>query len=317
MNRSLYSYLMFTLVSLAFLPGCLPRIERNKVRKIYANPQLKTYLNIDALAVTDPCPKIITIWIHGTRLFSRPFFPELFNNVPSFKQITTIPTKFKLRTLSDTLVQHNPDLFDPEHFYIFGWSGKLSFSARLEAARALFKELVNLLNYYEDTYCCIPQIRIITHSHGGNVALNLARVQKEHNLPLAIDELILLACPVQIETKELVNDPLFKKIVSLYSSLDLIQILDPQGLHHRRWPPYASFFSERRFPEHEKLMQAKIKMNKRAISHHEFISPLFLKHFSQVLTELESLKEEETALVNNKSYTHLISLEPPRNSRIS
>ena len=38
----------------------------------------------------------------------------------------------------------------------------------------------------------------------------------------------MMACPVQAKTMECIKDPMFKRIYSLYSSLDFVQILAPQ-----------------------------------------------------------------------------------------
>jgi len=58
----------------------------------------------------------------------------------------------------------------------------------------------------------VPKVTLISHSHGGNVALNLAAIAEKES-PLSIERLILLACPVQQETAALVDAPMFKKFM--------------------------------------------------------------------------------------------------------
>ncbi len=139
-------------------------------------------------------------------------------------------------------------------YYTFGWSGLLSQTSRRQEAVALYLALSQEIESYK-SQGLNPKIRIVCHSHGGNVALNLAGVHATLNnltptkpvtsksilkiaqeiLPdqqtllnqdLCIDELILLATPIQIETEEFVTSPIFKKILNVYSHNDIIQIID-------------------------------------------------------------------------------------------
>lgn len=64
-------------------------------------------------------------------------------------------------------------------FYVFGWSGLLSQNARREAALALFNAIVaekNALTDYlkKQNLNQTVEVKLFCHSHGGNVALNLA-----------------------------------------------------------------------------------------------------------------------------------------------
>lgn len=66
------------------------------------------------------------------------------------------------------------------YFYAFGWSGLLSQKDRMVEAVRLFNALCEELETLAHNGI-VPKIRIICHSHGGNVALNLAPI----NLVLA------------------------------------------------------------------------------------------------------------------------------------
>ncbi len=139
-------------------------------------------------------------------------------------------------------------------YYTFGWSGLLSQKARRQEAIAFYSSLSQEIAYY-NKQGLNPRIRIICHSHGGNIALNLAGIHAflnknifqetitntsvskiSQNISpeifanldpgLVIDELILLATPIQIETEEFCTSPLFKKILSFYSHTDIVQISD-------------------------------------------------------------------------------------------
>ena len=117
---------------------------------------------------------------------------------------------------------------------------------------------------------------LIAHSHGCNVALYLAELAKSGEFKdLVIDRLILLACPVQLATAHLVGSPIFKRVFSFYSTADLGQIIDPQGLYNEtkkiskdsKKPP---LFSQRLFDDSPNLVQARILMNRQSPGHMSF-----------------------------------------------
>jgi pimeloyl-ACP methyl ester carboxylesterase len=229
----------------------------------------------------EPNPTI-TIWIHGTRFF----YHNLYHGMPyrnNLLHAQHTPLPLTLKRIGETLHKTDPDRFNPAHFYIFSWSGKLCFLERESAAQALHQELTNLISAYQQAHNCIPRIRIIAHSHGGNVALNLALRQQQS---LNIDELILLACPVQEKTKYLVQHPMFKKIYALYSALDIVQIIDPQGMYKHRGKS-DHLFSKRNFPHREGLAQMKIKVDRRALTHFEFTQSFFLALLPKILRGID------------------------------
>ena len=159
----------------------------------------------------------------------------------------------------------------------------------------------------------MPTIRIIAHSHGGNVALNMAqaKIQNTKN-PFHIKSLILLACPVQEKTMHLISTPMFERVYSLYSSFDIIQVLAPQfrQLHttnfyrqkRRKYRYKLLPFSARLFPNYSHLTQAKIKVNDFPISHTCFSSKKFVALLPTILHKLDSWHEE--SLVNHTISKH-------------
>ena len=133
---------------------------------------------------------------------------------------------------------------------------------------------------------------MITHSHGGNVALHLAELNNNKS-NLKIDELILLACPVQKRTCHLIADNMFTKAYSFYSNIDMIQVLDPQGLQ-KLWSrkekrkPGTPLFSKRKFEKHKNLRQVKVMLNGKSIRHIDFILEKFLKQLPKMLNDLRA-----------------------------
>lgn len=63
-----------------------------------------------------------------------------------------------------------------QYFYTFGWTGLLSQTSRRFEAIRLYNALVEELERYHEQGI-YPKIRLITHSHAGNLSLNLAAVQ--------------------------------------------------------------------------------------------------------------------------------------------
>lgn len=270
MNSIKKSLFIITATSLLLvLPGC-----------IYYQKNNATTVIAPGVAVTQPAKPIVTVWIHGTKLTPESFMYKFFYRKMGLHPCLSYDECFHMRTIANTL-NNDPVEFPLEHFYIFGWSGKLNFQERKKCSHDLFNELLALQKKYQETYNMQPYFRLITHSHGGNVALNLALHNTQEQY-LNIDELILLACPVQTKTMHLIKDPCFKQIYSFYSESDLIQIIDPQGLYKNK-EPNTSLFSKRVFEPQQNLIQIKACSSKRGLMHIEFIYLKFLKHFPQIM----------------------------------
>jgi len=258
----------------------------------------------------------ITIWIHGTRLLPSPILHAYVYSKPGLHPITILDKNYYLRQSADAIIEANPERYPAEHFYSFGWSGKLNAAARKIASEQLHHELIDLLAHYEKKYTVKPTIRIITHSHGGNIALHLAEMKHPENA-LEIEELILLACPVQERTMHHIEDPMFKKTYALYSSLDMLQILAPQFLYRIERKKYKNkkmgikmpLFSSKLFPPHPKLAQLKVKLNGTAIFHTTFSNASFTRMLPTIIDEIDSWQLAEQQYPFDKPDTRrLISI---------
>ncbi len=242
---------------------------------------------------------MITVWIHGTRLFKLFAHPidEYVHAAPptGLRLATQLSPKHRLQTIARSLNTVDPVRFPLEHFYVFGWSGDLSFSEREKAAQKLYTELKTVLADYHTAHGVTPRIRLITHSHGGNVALNLAKIyDPADNIHIA--QAILLAAPVQKETSAYARDPFFEKIYALYSTMDNLQVMDPQGLYKTVHNEKRHLeFSKRRFPVQDNLRQAKIKVNGHGIAHIGFISRGFINYLPTIIDTLDSWETENHA----------------------
>ena len=243
----------------------------------------------------------ITIFIHGTlppdAMLHIPMVQRFFRcpkGLTSLSKLTSSHTK----DILTTLCSKHPEEFPEEHCYTFGWSGTLKHKARKEAANNLYTCLAELKNKHDN-----PTISLLTHSHGGNVALCLKHICEANGNPeqLTIEELILLACPVQTESVQALNNTLFKEIYSLHSHHDMIQILDPQGVHTfldnlktygleftiNNLKQLGPLFSERHFPADSIVKQLNVQYPRRELFHVEFLLPQFMKELPSLIAQLK------------------------------
>ncbi len=261
----------------------------------------------------------ITLFIHGT------LPPEPVLSIPYAQRFFHCPTGLtKLSELNDShskdiltsLCNTNPKQFPQEHCYTFGWSGTLHHSARKEAAFDLYKALNGLRKTYKQN-SMQPRIHLITHSHGGNVALNLKYPSEKYQADIVIDELILLACPVQLETSQYVKDSLFKEVYSIHSHYDILQIADPQGFHafldniknfgleftFSNLKQLGPLFSERHFPKSPGVKQLNVKYPHRELLHIEFLLPEFIEELPLLI---KKMKQHRNSSSDPDDLTHVL-----------
>jgi len=211
---------------------------------------------------------VITVWIHGTRpeknlppfisKYGTTIYRILSGNLSGLHKITQPNMPYYPLLRATTLCEIDPDNFDPNNFYLFGWSGHLSVQARQNTALELYEALRLLSSFYKQKYSIEPEFNLISHSHGGNVILHLAEIPNHDGFKLTIAKAIFLACPVQKHTSHLVSSDIFKRIYSIHSHADIVQVIDPQGFHNIK-KITRPFLSERHFIPQPKLIQAHIK----------------------------------------------------------
>lgn len=296
-----------------------------------------------------PKAPIITVWIHGTQPDGHlpPFLQNLTKSVTHMLcgDIKGLHRTAELDALhypflrAKTLAAANPALFQSEHLYTFGWSGNLSLNARKVAAHDLFGALKTLVTSYLEKYSSSPEIILISHSHGGNVILHLAEIEDPDGFKLSVSKAILLACPVQNHTSHLIQSPVFKRIYSLHSHTDMIQIADPQGLHHKK-QRHTPLLSARHFNCHPNLAQALIRWKdfplwlpedhfynnpamkalikgttainyikrSRGLFHVEFNLPPFVRKLPAIIEQLDALFDTNANCPSHKDHDLIIEL---------
>jgi hypothetical protein len=147
-------------------------------------------------------------------------------------------------------------------YYTYGWSGLMSLRQRYEEAEDLLVGIHRLVEKYTQGKGITPKVRVIGYSHGGNVALNMARIHAEKypDMDIHIAELILMGMPVQIETDIFTESPIFEKIYHFYSRLDRIQRLDLFSVN--RIFSARRFENRRTFKVPTKLTQVQVKFSR-------------------------------------------------------
>lgn len=279
------------LATICLLSGCVHRASNH--HKTYVIPQKKQVTWLETYIDLPPAPPPINIWIHGTRFFPfNYFFKDFFYCPPGLTHVTDLKKHYPMSKKAHALIQYDPYNFNPHTFYLFGWCGSLSFDERIHWAQVLYEDIKRIVAEYKETYNTQPIIRIFAHSHGGNVALNLAKIKKPED-DFVIDELVLMGTPVQSQTKKYIQHPMFKKIYALYSQLDILQVADPQGLYYQG--NTSPFFSKRCFEIQDNLYQVKVKFNGRAMSHTQFTEPNFLQYIPDIIRTIDEWHETELA----------------------
>jgi hypothetical protein len=301
-----YTLLFLTPFFLFLCSGCTHAPLSNYFAKTleYQQPIAPTHFT-DTFSENTCDQRTITIWVHGTKaFFSKFLFKNFFYTRSGLHSALSFDPQYHVREIAELLYGADPESYRIEDCYFFGWSGKLSFKARHKAGKKLYIQLRALIQQYEEKYGVKPKIRIITHSHGGNLVLSMAHFNND--LEIIVDELILLACPVQERTCNLTTHGTFQKIYSLYSRFDSIQVLDPQLLYYLFKKDFTeapvkpnSFFSKRDFPPLEKMVQVQIKLNSRGIMHIEFITNKFVGLLPALLYEIKQNTESITPFNTN------------------
>lgn len=120
-------------------------------------------------------PNLINIWIHGTMSIVPhiKFFENVTFRIPGLHHAQEYQDIYLAKKIVRWLATTAPTMFPFQTFYIFGWDGKLSIQSRKNAAKELYESIQILQSTYFSQYGCMPTIRLIAHSHGGNVALHL------------------------------------------------------------------------------------------------------------------------------------------------
>lgn len=241
-------------------------------------------------------PDFVTIYVHGTTTklglkFLGRFFKDVAFGQPGLHHIDELPAQALLRKDALTLQEGDPKRFDAQHFYTFGWSGKLKFKAREKDGKALYEDIKKLLKDYKKQYGFYPKIRLLTFSHGGNVALHMA----EH-LPFFEGEhvhleLVLVAVPVQKVTEKLIEHPCIDQSYVISSTRDLLQVVDFYRYEKKQYFPCRFFETTK-----QNCCQIQVMINGRGLGHIDLMRS-FMVHLPQALNYADKLTKQKVCLL--------------------
>ncbi len=245
----------------------------------------------------------ITVWVHGTY----PVMNALTAKNSPFRSWTytekglslakKLPYNYYFRKLAYECCDRNPDEFNVDHFYTYGWySSKMRPGHRRAEGERFYQALKQLLTEYKIKYNTIT-LRLVGVSHGGNVVLHSVKY-----MPFDIDgvevELVLIATPIQESNREFVNNPCIKRTYSFYSDADWIQRIDAQIFHHDA-PHGCPMWSGRMFKKTDRVIQIRLKIDGQFIGHNKYRS--IVKYLPEMLT----LVDEHVGLENQKDHVLL------------
>ncbi len=139
------------------------------------------------------------------------------------QEVDTQNAWYHIISAYDAVAQHVGMTQAHRHYLLYGWNGLLSNRARKRAGYDLYHSLRTIYARVKRMYNRAPRIRIIAHSHGGNVALWAAQAAIEDEANFSIDMLFMMGTPIQQETIDYIRHPFYKTIISTYSLGDSIQ----------------------------------------------------------------------------------------------
>jgi hypothetical protein len=139
---------------------------------------------------------------------------------------------YVLAAAYDTCATHVANTHDRKYF-AFGHLGLLSQKYRKQAAAMLYSRLCAVKSAMSVHYDRVEMI-VIAHSHGGNIALNLAHHEDELCNGLGVDALVMLGTPIQHETARYVSHPMFGMVLNCFSAGDIVQRVDFMSTAHRK-----------------------------------------------------------------------------------
>ncbi len=161
---------LFLIASIALLPACAKhkqrvshraRSSKKYLRRDITLPKLSKYRR--RLAAIGPVAEhqpYITVWVHGTT--NNPLFKFFHSGPQGLHAAKDISRWYRMHGMAKQISKRSPESYPFEHFYIYSWSGDLSFPAREKAANDLYAELAKLTQDFEQAYGQKPQLRLIT-----------------------------------------------------------------------------------------------------------------------------------------------------------
>lgn len=237
----------------------------------------------------------LTIWVHGTaRTALIPIETKRLHSTCELLPFASLELDSHHYLCAQALASGNMQDFNTKHFYVFNWSGLLSHKKREIAAQNMYCQLCNEITKIKNQTGLEPIVTVITHSHGGNVALMLAQINEQHGGKLKVDRLVLLACPIQDRTAYLAGHDTFGRIYVFYSNKDFIQVL--------AMPKFFKLAERKINNMSHKVIHINTSWARRLftyVDHHKFVQAPFLNRLSDTLKQLDQAYFDSN---NRKNY---------------
>ncbi len=278
--------LLATLTCTSFAAG------KHIVAKLYGNSEITKHKT---------AKPYVTIWVHGLKVFGTNKCGLGLHHSSEFKR------RNSLRRVMNALQETYADTFSKEHVYGYIWSAEFSLKGRETAADDLNKTIEKLSEeFHFGQPGARADLRLIGFSEGVNVVLSLAKYK--HPGTYRVDELVLLAGPVQYSTSYLVHDELFKNVFNLYSSGDYIQLISPQQIYDLDCT--NPILTTRRFSDAPNIIQVKARTNGHAMGHFGFNSPKFVVMIDPILDQLKEWLTEKQKYNDTCHQNYVLTVYP-------
>jgi len=263
---------------------CLSLTARNRVAvKLYGDATTKERTTKD---------QYVTIWVHGLKLFGTNKSGLGLRHSSDFIRRDSLARVMRALKASYT------DQFSIDHVYGFVWTAEFSLKGRETASKDLNAALEKLSQQFHFGATGAPKLRLIGFSEGANVVLSLAKYK--HDGTYTVNELVLLAGPVQYSTAHLVHDQLFHRVYNMYSSGDYVQLISPQAIYDLDFA--NPVLTTRRFADAPNLVQATMRTNGHTMGHFGFNNPKFVVMLNSTIELMNQWIDEKQSDKTNKYY---------------
>jgi len=133
--------------------------------------------------------------------------------------------------------------FKNEYLGYGNWGGNNNVRSRAEGAAAIVNQIISWRN--ESDANKNESIRLVGHSHGGNVAILVANTLAAQSTPIHVDTLITIGTPVRADYQ--LTSGAVGQHINVYNNLDAVQIAGGQYITSSRgmntWIPAGRTFT--------------------------------------------------------------------------
>jgi len=190
---------------------------------------------------------------------------------------------YQVVAVYDAIARHLDSTECDRAYYMYGHLGLLSQSYRKGVGHELYLWLANLVTQYKTQYKNI-HIDIVAHSHGGNICLWLGEFETHYQRGLHVDNLVMYATPIQVETFRFAYKPAFGRVINAISDGDHVQGMDRMSTAHGK--SYKKFSDPRLPVSHESSNVFDVRLQVNQKRRHVGHANMFLMDCSSPATQV-------------------------------